>query len=72
MTGRDSRDGSRIARTPARVHAREGRCRVCDRTVELDTVGSLKPHYADPQDAKWGQDHCRGSAKRPIEEGAPR
>ena len=40
--------------------------------AELDTVGSLKPHYADPQDAKWGQDPCRGSAKRPVEEGAPR
>jgi DNA repair protein RadA/Sms len=71
-TGRYSGDGSRIARTHARVHAREGRCRSCDRTVALDTVGSLKPHYADPQDAKWGEDPCPGSAKRPAEEGTPR
>jgi len=67
-TGRYSGDGSRIAR----AHAREGRCRSCDRTVELDTVGSLKPHYADPQDATWGEDPCPGSAKRPAEEGTPR
>ena len=71
-TGRYSGDGSRAARAHARVHAREGRCRSCDRTIELDTVGSLKPHTADPQEATWGDDPCPGSAKRPAEEGTPR
>lgn len=55
-----------------RTHAREGRCRVCSRSVELDTVGSVKPHYAEGElhAAKWNTPPCLGSAKRPLEETA--
>jgi hypothetical protein len=53
-----------------RVCAREGRCPECNRVVEIDTVGRLRPHYADSDlaDAKWGADPCPGSAGLPAPE----
>lgn len=49
---------------------REARCRVCHRTVRLDTLGRVKPHYDtdDPHEPRFGTDPCHGSAQKPSEE----
>ena len=44
--GERESEGSEGGHAP--VRAREGRCRVCRRVVELDTVGCVRPHYSEP------------------------
>lgn len=57
-------------RPPAGTHAREGRCPTCGRMLPVDTLGYLRPHYADGDlsMSKWGVDPCLGSSKRPPQE----
>lgn len=67
---------SKALALPAGVPAREersGACPSCRRLIPLDTVGYVKPHYADGElgNAKWGVDPCLGSAKRPYIEETP-
>jgi hypothetical protein len=67
----DRSDGG-DTRAPARTHAREaGTCKACHRSIPLDTVGFIRPHYPDGElgNAKWGVDPCMGSASRPLPEG---
>lgn len=53
---------------PAGAPTREGRCPVCSRMVELDTIGRTRPHYPGEQlyEAKWGTNPCSGSAAQPV------
>ena len=75
----DSRSGSGVIshsdvgghaplRTVAPLPAREGHCPACLRTLPLDTVGAIRPHYPDGDlsMSRWGVDPCPGSASRPT------
>lgn len=52
-------------RPPARV--REGRCPACRRSIALDSLGFVRPHYSDGDlsMSKWAVDPCPGSSARP-------